>query len=161
MRGKSLMESGAGILSSAAGVLLFLVLAGCSERYITTADDTVLVVVDRVVGKNPKTAQVHFTFAEPQSLDEAGSEQVVAMEYEAVFDCDKKIWGQSAQHLTTQSGETVSHLFPTPTLEAATPDSIAASILASVCNPGGPSSRRPLTAIQKDYLKRMGGLAAT
>lgn len=155
------MRSVAVIRASAAGMLLMGALAGCSERYVTTANETVLVVVDGVRDREPlKTAQVHFTFAKPQPLNETGSEQVVAMKYEAAFDCGQQTWGKSAEHLTTQSGRTISQQSPTVSLEQATPGSLGASVVAAVCDPAARSNSstgRLLPAIQKDYLKRMGG----
>lgn len=152
------MRSVAVIRASATGILLMAALAGCSERYVTTANETVLVVVDDVRDNaRLKTAQVHFTFAKPQPLNETGSEQVVAMRYEAAFDCGRQTWGKSAQHTTMQSGQITSLQSPTVTLEAATPGSLGASVVAAVCDPAARSTRRLLPAIQKDYLKRMAG----
>ncbi len=147
------MKSGAPIRALVIGGWALL-LSGCAERFITMANDTMLVVVDSVSGNDPlKSAKVHFTFAKPQALDETGSEKVVAMMYEAVFDCGNQSWGRSAQHLTTASGQTVSQAYPTASLEPAAPDSVGAAVVAAVCQSEAPTSRRPLRAIQKDYLK--------
>ena len=150
----------AALLSSS--LVSALLLGGCSERVIATANEDVLVVVEAVQRGTPlATATVHYLMASPQPLSDDGpaTERVVRMRYEAEFDCSRLTWGERVQELTMVDGQVLTNRTPDPVLERPSPGSVGESALKAVCDPdfhGTHGTRRPLRSIEKDYLERMG-----
>ncbi len=146
-----------------ASVVFALLLAGCSERVIATANDDMLIVVEDIERATPlATATVHYVMSSPRPLaDDSGpDERVVRMRKEGRFDCAGSRWGESLQELTLLDGQTLTTRTPEPALRAASSGSIGESALKAVCDQnfyGARASRRSLRSIEKDYLERMGG----
>jgi len=140
--------------------LLALLLAGCSERVIATANDEMLVVVDDIERATPlASATVHYVMSAPQPLsnDSGPEERVVRMRKEGRFDCTGRRWGETFQELTMADSRTLTTRRPRPALRAPSSGSIGEYALKAVCDQefyGSRVSRRAMVSIVEDYLKR-------
>lgn len=138
-------------------------LAGCGgasgERYVATANENLLVVVEDVVrghGGAPSTATVHYILAAPQPLEEEqdGGRLVQRMTYKSQFDCDANAWGSGSRSYTFEDGGTVEATEPVAALQSAAPESVAGHIVATVCDPAisrAAGSRRSVEELEKRY----------
>lgn len=118
-------------------------LAACDgaggARYIATANDDVLVVVDKVVDgptEGMKTAMAHYVLAKPQVLDPRDARQrlVTRMTYETRFDCRAGAWAATSRRYEFQDGVALDEAEPAASLERASPESVAGHIVATVCD---------------------------
>jgi len=140
------------------------VLAGCGgpgERRLTTANDTMLVVVDAIVANGQQaTATVYYEFAKPQSLSEEPGDKLVARaHYERVFDCSNNRWRATKTHLEFVGGGSFSAASPDGAWQSPAVDTVGGKVVRSVCDPAfakETGTSRPLVSIVKDYRKKVG-----
>lgn len=140
-----------------------LALVGCGEaggnRYVATANDDILVVLEDVVrgdGSSLSTATVHYILAAPQPLEEGepAGRHVQRMTYKSQFDCSEKTWGSISRSYMFEDGGTVSETESATGLQPAAPDSVADHIIATVCDPATAQSarnRRSLESLEQRY----------
>lgn len=143
--------------------LSFLALVGCGEasgdRYVATANDNILVVLEDVVrddGGSLSTATVHYILAAPQPLEEgrAAGRQVQRMTYKSQFDCPQRTWGSISRSYTFEDGGTLSETESATALQPAEPDSVAGQIIATVCDPAtaqAARNHRSLESLEQRY----------
>lgn len=128
-------------------------------RYIATANDDVLVVVEKVVDgptEGVKTATAHYVLAKSQVLDPRDARQrlVTRMTYEARFDCRAGAWAATHRRYEFQDGGALDEAEPAAGLERASPQSVAGHIVATVCDPQTAKSARTgrsLEALETRY----------
>lgn len=138
---------------------LAIVLAGCAEQRIISANDHVLVVASDIDDSAElATAKVSYFLAEPERLDErSASEKVTEFHYEGVFDCQGGAWADTKETLHLEGGQVITNTNPQAVLTRPTQDSIGESVLLAVCDPIGAktATRRPLKSIVRDYRERV------
>lgn len=140
-----------------------MALAGCGEvgddRYVATANDDVLVVLEDVArgdGGALSTATVHYILAAPQPLEEgqAAGRKVQRMTYQSGFDCSQKTWGSMSRSYTFEDGRTLNETESATALRPAAPDSVAGHIIATVCDPAtaqAARNQRSLETLEQRY----------
>jgi hypothetical protein len=136
-------------------------MGGCSDRVIAAANDDVLVVVDDIETATPVSrATVHYVLARPQPLsdDAAPTGLVARMRYEAEFNCADMSRADRVHETTMVNGQTITNRVPVSNFKPASPDSLGATVIRSVCEPAfreDNKTGRPLRSIERDYLGRM------
>lgn len=138
-----------------------LLLAGCSERVIATANDHVLVVAENLKHSEARsTAELYYLLARPTPLSDAPEDAgalVTSMRYEAVFDCESGAWGSQVHDVILADGRTISDKTPEPNLVKPSAGSVGEDVLTSVCDSARRATRatrRARASIEKDYLAR-------
>ncbi|MDI1328315.1 MAG: hypothetical protein PSV23_16095 [Brevundimonas sp.] len=138
--------------------LSVLALVGCSgdagDRYVVTANDDILVVLEDVVrgdGGALSTATVHYILAVPQPLEEGqtAGRHIQRMTYRSRFDCPQRTWGSISRSYTFEDGGTVSETESVTALQPAAPDSVAGQIIATVCDPATAQAARNHRSLER------------